>query len=91
MSYENKAIIRRLIEEVYNGNNLDVLDELVAPDVFNHTAVPEHQHGIGGFKHIVRWPHTILPDSRYEIEDMIAEEDRVAYRITFSGIHEGEL
>ena len=42
---EHKAVIRRLIEEVYNEDNQDVLDALVAPDVFNHSAVPEHQRG----------------------------------------------
>ena len=40
---ENKTIIRRLIEEFYNEDNQDVLDELVTPDVFNHSAVPEHK------------------------------------------------
>ena len=39
---ENKAVVRRLIVEVYNEDNLAVVDELVAPDVFNHPAVPEH-------------------------------------------------
>jgi hypothetical protein len=42
----NKAAVRRLIEEVYNEGNLHVVDELVAPDVFNHPAVREHPHGI---------------------------------------------
>ena len=35
---DNKAVIRRLIEEVYNQGNLDVVDELVAADIFNHPA-----------------------------------------------------
>ena len=52
---ENKAVVRRLIEEVYNRGNLDVVDQLVAPDVFDHGAVPEHQHGIDGFKHVIEW------------------------------------
>ena len=52
MSEDNKAVIRRLVEEVYNEGNLDVVDELMASDIFNHTAVPEHQHGIDGFKHV---------------------------------------
>jgi hypothetical protein len=38
---ENKAVWR-LVEEVYNEGNLDVVDELMAPDVFYHAAVPEH-------------------------------------------------
>ena len=51
---QNRAIIRRLVEEVYNNNNLDVLDELLAQDFIDHSAVPEHQHGIEGFKHVGR-------------------------------------
>lgn len=42
---ENKAVIRRLIEEIHNEDNQHILDELMAPDVFNHSAVPEHQSG----------------------------------------------
>lgn len=38
----NKAIIHRLVEEVYNEGNLEVADELVAHDVYNHPAVPDH-------------------------------------------------
>jgi hypothetical protein len=38
---ENKAVWR-LVEEVYNEGNLDVVDELMAPDVFYHAAVPKH-------------------------------------------------
>ena len=46
---ENKAVVRRLIEEVWNGDDTDAaLDEFVAQDVVNHAAVPEHRHGIEG-------------------------------------------
>ena len=37
---ENKALILRLVEEVYNDNDLDVLDELLAQDFVNHSAAP---------------------------------------------------
>ena len=86
---ENKTVIRRLVEEVYNDNNLDVLYELVAQDMANHSAVPEHQHGIEGFKHVNRWVRAGFSEAHYEIEDMIAEGDMVACRITVSGTHDG--
>ncbi len=73
---ENKAVVRRLIEEGYNEGDLDVVDELVAPDVFNHPAVPEHQHGIDGFKHVILWVRDIGPDTHYHIDDIIAEGDK---------------
>lgn len=88
---ENKAIIHRLVEEVYNGDDLDVADELVAHDVYNHPAVPEHQHGVESFKHVIEWVRAIGPDAHYEIDDIIAEGDRVAVRMTVSGTHTGEL
>jgi predicted ester cyclase len=87
----NKAIIHRLVEEVYNEGNLEVADELVAHDVYNHLAVPDYQHGVEGFKHVIEWVRSIGRDTRYEIDDIIAEGDRVAVRITVSGTHTGEL
>ncbi len=91
MSEENKAVIRRLYEEVWNQHDPEAADELVAPDVFNPDMVPEHQHGIDGYKHLVKWLHTAFPDLRYDIEDIIAEGDKVATFVTFSGTHAGPL
>ena len=91
MSEENKAVIRRLVEEVYNEGNLDVVDELVAPDLFDHAAVPEHQHGIDGFKHVLEWVRGTSSDVHYDIDDIIAEGDKVAVRMTQSGTHTGPI
>jgi steroid delta-isomerase-like uncharacterized protein len=88
---DNKAVIRRLIEEVYNRGNLDVVDELVAPDVFNHPAVPEHQHGIDAFKHVIEWVREFSSDVHYDMEDIIAEGAKVAVRMTHSGTHTGAV
>ena len=82
MSEENKAAIRRLIEEGFNEDNVEVINELIAQDVVNHSAVPEHKHGIEGFRHINRWVRAAFSDIRYEIDDMIAEGDMVACRLT---------
>jgi steroid delta-isomerase-like uncharacterized protein len=88
---ENKAIIRRLIEEGYNKDNMDVIEELVAQNVINHSAVPEHQHGIENFKHVNRWVRAAFSDAHYQIDHMIAEGDMVAVRITASGTNDGEF
>jgi steroid delta-isomerase-like uncharacterized protein len=87
----NKAVIRRLIEEVYNEGNLDVVDELMAPDIFDHVAVPEHQHGMDGFKHVMEWVREFSSDVRYDIDDIIAEGEKVAVRMTQSGTHTGAV
>jgi steroid delta-isomerase-like uncharacterized protein len=88
---DNKAVVRRLIEEVYNEGNMNVVDELVAPDIFDHAAVPEHQHGIDGFKHVMQWVCTFSSDVHYDIDDIIAEGDKVAVRMTQSGTHTGSV
>jgi predicted ester cyclase len=88
---ENKTLIRKLVDEVYNEGNLDVVDKLVAPDVFNHAAVPEHQHGIDGFKHLIEWVREFSSDVHYEIDDIIAEGEKVAVRMTQSGTHTGTV
>ena len=88
---DNKAVVRRLIEEVYNESNLDILDELIAPDIFNHAAVPEHQHGIDGFKHVIEWVREFSSNVHYDIDDIIAEGDKVAVRMTHSGTHTGTV
>ncbi len=91
MSEENKAAIRRLIEEGFNEDNVEVINELIAQDVVNHSAVPEHKHGIEGFRHINRWVRAAFSDIRYEIDDMIAEGDMVACRLTVTGTHDGDF
>jgi steroid delta-isomerase-like uncharacterized protein len=88
---DNKDVIRRLIKEVYNDNNLEVVDELVAADIFDHGAVAEHRHGIAGFKHVMEWVRTFSSDVHYEIEDIIAEGEKVAVRMTQSGTHTGSV
>src|SRR3712207_2452605 len=63
----------------------------MAPDVFDHAAVPEHQHGIDGFKHVIEWLRDLSFDIHYDIDDIIAEADKVAVRMTVSGTDTGTL
>jgi predicted ester cyclase len=87
----NKAVVRRMIEEVWNDHDLTNIEEVVAADHFDHMALPEHQHGIPGAKHVMNWLFTVFPDHRFEIEDAVADGEKVAVRGTCSGTHEGEL
>src|SRR5437879_5865279 len=51
---ENIAIVRRFYDEVFDRQNLDLADTLVAPHFKNHTAPPGMQDGPEGIKAIVR-------------------------------------
>ena len=88
---ENKAVVRRYIEKVWNRHNIDAVDELVSPDYLNHAASDEYQRGIAGVKHVLNWLVAVFPDHRFDIEDAVADEDTVAVRGTCSGTHEGDL
>ena len=89
---ENKALARRVIEEMFNKGNLDVADELIAPDYVDHDpAMPEDVRGPEGFKEYVSAYRSAFSDLHVEIEEQLAEGDLVATRWTGTGTHDGEL
>jgi steroid delta-isomerase-like uncharacterized protein len=89
---ESKATVRRFWG-VWEEGNIDLVDELLAPDYVNHTpASPDQPTGPEGVKGLVSMFRSAMPDLRVVIEDMIAGEDgKVAVRYTLEGTHEGEL
>ncbi len=92
MSEENKVVSRRLMEEVFNEGNLDVADELIAHDHVHHDpASPVEGHGPEDFKQFVGMYRSAFPDLYIEIEDLIAEGDKVVTRWAATGTHQGDL
>jgi steroid delta-isomerase-like uncharacterized protein len=88
---ESKATMHRYLG-VFEQGNIDLLDELLAPDYLNHTpATPDLPTGPEGVKGVVTMFRSAMPDLRVVVEDMIAEGDKVATRYTLEGTHEGEL
>jgi len=83
---ENKAIVRRFIE-AYNKRNLDLVDDLVAPDYVDHT----NQVGREGLKQLFDMGFKGFPDWHETIEDIIAEGDKVWVRLAYTGTHKGEF
>jgi steroid delta-isomerase-like uncharacterized protein len=81
--------LRRFIDEVINGHNLDVLDEIMTPDYTNHVAPPELPRGPQGEKLFTQGFLAAFPDTRLMIEDAVAAGNRVAARVTFAGTHTG--
>jgi predicted ester cyclase len=73
----SKDLIRTMINEVFNAGRTDRLPEFFAPGK-QAEAAGLHQLLTAAF-----------PDLRVEIDDLIAEEDKVAARLLFSGTHQG--
>jgi steroid delta-isomerase-like uncharacterized protein len=89
---ENEAIVRRFVEEVMNGGNLDAAEELIAPDHVNHDpTAPEVPTGPEGIKQLIGMYRSAFPDIRFETGEMISDGGTVAHRWTFTGTHEGEM
>jgi len=87
---ENKALARRYIEELFNQKNLATIDELNTPDVVLHNASMTIQ-GREPYKQFVSMYLTAFPDMHMTIEDMIAEGDTVAERVTIRSTHKGDF
>ena len=75
MSKWNKAVVRRLVEEVLNRGRMEVIDALYAPEL-----AAEARAWIAPFR-------VSFPDVHMEIVDLIAEDDKVVGRFTCSGTH----
>ena len=91
MTKENKILVQRFVEEAFNRDNLDVADEIYAPAFVSHESAapverdPDYVRGfVGGYREA-------FPDGHTTVEAVISEGDRVAYRWSFRGTHEGEL
>ncbi len=92
MSENNKAIVRRLIEEVWNKGNLSLVDELFAPNYEHHDAsTPDFGRGPESEKKRVTLYRNAFPDVRLTIEDIIAEGETVMTRWSCRGTHKGDL
>ncbi len=85
MSLEyNKAIARRFSDEVWSEGDIDAVDELVAADlVWHNTEI----NGVEAFKQNLANFRTTFPDLRLITEDLVAEGDKVVFRVTADGTH----
>ncbi len=79
MTEANKTLVRRLVEEVFNGGRLEVIDELYAPEL-----AAAARRWITPFR-------ASFPDVHMELVELIAEGDKVVVRATWSGTHQGDL
>lgn len=89
---ENKAIIRRWLEEGWSKGNLAVADDVISANFVVHgaggQAVPSGPEGV---KQLVAAWRTGFPDGEMSIDDLLAEDDKVIVRMTWRGTHNGRF
>ncbi len=86
---QNKSIVRRWVEEGWNKGNPAVIDQLYAPDYIQHEPPPETVNSSDALKQYASMLLTAFPDLHLTIEDLIAEGDKVVWRLNSKGTHKG--
>ncbi len=87
---DNKALVRRFVHEVFEQLRPDAVDELVADEFVSHTW-PSEGDSKSALSKATGSMAAVLRDPRFEIDDMIADEDRVVVRVTASATATGEF
>jgi predicted ester cyclase len=89
---ENKAIVRRIYNDLWNERKLKVADEVITAegDINYDTGLSPVLVDPKDMKQTFRMVTAGFPDNRHEVEDVISEGDRMVARVMLTGTHEGE-
>ena len=91
MADSNKDVLRRIADEVVNPGNLAAADKYFSRDYVCHSPGGLEFHGPDGFRQMIGMYRQAFPDYHVVIEDMVEEGDRLAFRLTVRGTHNGDL
>ncbi len=86
----NEAIVREFMERAFHQGDLSAIEETNAPDGIDHQEPPGTDL-IAHLHQVITAMRTAFPDLHFEIHDMLAEGDIVAFRSTMTGTHLGPL
>jgi steroid delta-isomerase-like uncharacterized protein len=87
---DNKAVLRRYAEEIFNQGKLAVIDEVIAPNVTMRISGAPEMRTREDFRTFASQFRASFPGMRFTIEDLVTEGDLVAVHWTFRGTHGGE-
>jgi steroid delta-isomerase-like uncharacterized protein len=88
---ENKALVRRFIEEVQSQHKLMTVDEIMDPNMIEHYGPPSSLNSVEAFKQFFAGFIAAFPDVNAVIHNQVAEGDMVVTHKTFHGTHKGEF
>ena len=92
---ENKAIARRFVEvlqEFFRTGDADLMDSVLADNVVQHlSGMPTEAQSLEGFKQLLPALPQAFPDVLFEVENLVAEGDKVAFRLIWDATHQGEF
>ena len=89
---QNKALVVRFVEELFNRGNTGIVGEIFAPDFIEREqlppGIPKDREGVKVLTSMLR---SAFPDFKATIDDILAEGDKVVIRMTWSGTQKGEF
>jgi len=89
---QNKALVRQMVDKVFNQGNASQADEFLAPNFVEREelppGIPRDREGV---KQLTTMFRSAFPDFKATIDDIVAEGDKVVIRQTWSGSHKGEF
>jgi len=88
MSEQNKTLARRFYDEILNGRRMDFADEILSPEYVDHSAAGP---GLENFKQYFSMITSVFPDIKVTVEDLLADDDKVAVRLTVHGTQLGSF
>jgi steroid delta-isomerase-like uncharacterized protein len=91
MTADAAELVRHLHTALLDTRDTDVVDSFFAPDFVSHNNPPGFPPGVDGVKQFFAMFRDAFPDVTVEIDELVADGERVAVATTFSGTHEGEL
>ena len=89
-STENKKVARRVLEEVFPANDVEALRDVVSDEFVNHEAPEGTPPGLGSITMFMHLLNQAFSEQRWEIHDVLAEDEKVVIRCTHSGVHTGD-
>jgi steroid delta-isomerase-like uncharacterized protein len=89
---QNKARVRQFYDEVFNAGKLDLADQFIAADALDHEVMPDQKDpvpALANFKTYLADFRKAFPDLKVQVEDLVAEGDKVVARLRMTGTHKG--
>jgi len=87
----NKALVRRYYEQLWNRWDFALVEEIIAADIALRGSLGIEVRGREGFQQYMRTVRAAFPDFQNQIQELVAEGDKVVARLAYRGTHQGEL
>ena len=91
MSEDNKALVRRVYDEIFGQGDLDLTEELFSQDFELHDGLGSDVTGPEAVKQVATMLRSAFPDFQTHVEDLLTDGNKVAGRWNWTGTHKGEI